>query len=125
VLNVISTNATYEESLQALEDRFRDQHFAAAYGNQLTTRTQEAGESIQNFATAVEQVAHRTHPAQPENHIKYVNMSLRAIGLLLDFIHRLVCGRQKIPKRFGDWIWIWMGQDKPTQLGPLENAPST
>jgi hypothetical protein len=28
----------------------------------------------------------------------------RAIGLVLDFIHRLVCGRQKIPQRFGDWI---------------------
>jgi hypothetical protein len=26
----------------------------------------------------------------------------RAIGLVLDFIHRLVCGRRKIPQRFGD-----------------------
>jgi hypothetical protein len=30
----------------------------------------------------------------------------RAIGLVLDFIHRLVCGRQKIPQRFGDWICL-------------------
>jgi hypothetical protein len=29
----------------------------------------------------------------------------RAIGLVLDFIHRLVCGRQKIPQRFGDWTY--------------------
>jgi hypothetical protein len=27
--------------------------------------------------------------------------SYRAIGLVLDFIPRLVCGRQKIPQRFG------------------------
>jgi hypothetical protein len=30
----------------------------------------------------------------------------RAIGFVLDFIHRLVCGRQKIPQRFGDWICL-------------------
>jgi hypothetical protein len=30
----------------------------------------------------------------------------RALGLVLDFIHRLVCGRQKIPQRFGDWICL-------------------
>jgi hypothetical protein len=30
----------------------------------------------------------------------------RAIGLVLDFIHPLVCGRQKIPQRFGDWICL-------------------
>jgi hypothetical protein len=33
-------------------------------------------------------------------------MLYRAIGLVLDFIHRLVCGRQKIPERFGDWICL-------------------
>jgi hypothetical protein len=33
-------------------------------------------------------------------------MLYRAIGLVLDFIHRLVCGRQKIPQRFGDWICL-------------------
>jgi hypothetical protein len=30
----------------------------------------------------------------------------RAVGLLLDFIHRLVWGRQKIPQRFGDSICL-------------------
>jgi hypothetical protein len=30
----------------------------------------------------------------------------RAIGLVLDFIHSLVCGRQKIPQVFGDWICL-------------------
>jgi hypothetical protein len=42
VLPRIPTNTTYEDTLQALEDRFGDQHFAAAYHCQLTTRTQKA-----------------------------------------------------------------------------------
>jgi hypothetical protein len=31
--------------------------------------------------------------------------STKAIGLVMDFIHRLVCGGQKI-QRFGDWICL-------------------
>jgi hypothetical protein len=38
----IPTNTIYGDTLQELEDRFRDQHFAAAYRCQLTTRTQKA-----------------------------------------------------------------------------------
>jgi hypothetical protein len=49
----------------------------------------------------------------------------RAIGLVLDSIHRLVCGKQNtttfrrldLSPSSGGW-----GQDKPTQLGPLERA---
>jgi hypothetical protein len=39
---------------------------------------------------------------------KYKSESIlyRAVGLVLDFIHRLVCGRQKIPQRHGDWICL-------------------
>jgi hypothetical protein len=43
VLYGIPTSKTYEETLQALEDHFGDQHFSAAYRCQLTTRTQKAG----------------------------------------------------------------------------------
>jgi hypothetical protein len=57
VLHGIPTSTTYEETLQTLEDRFGDQHFAAAYRNQLETRSQRAGESFQEFATAIEQLA--------------------------------------------------------------------
>jgi hypothetical protein len=46
VLYGIPADTTYEETLQALEDHFGDQHFAAAYCCQLTTRTQKAGESL-------------------------------------------------------------------------------
>jgi hypothetical protein len=70
VLYGIPTNTTYEETLQALEDRFGGQHFSAAYRCQLTTRTQKAGESLQDFATAIELLAHRAYPTLPEDHIR-------------------------------------------------------
>jgi hypothetical protein len=48
----------------------------------------------------------------------------RAIGLILDSIHRLVCGRQKnnVSETGSVSVLRWMGQDKPTQLGPLERV---
>jgi hypothetical protein len=70
VLYGIPTSTTYEETLQALEDRFGDQHFSAAYRCQLTTGTQKAGASLQDFATAIEQLAHRAYPTLPEDHIR-------------------------------------------------------
>jgi hypothetical protein len=65
----IPTNTTNEDTLQALEDRFRDQHFAAAYRCQLTTRIQKAGESQQDFAPAIELLAHPAYTTLPEDHI--------------------------------------------------------
>jgi hypothetical protein len=69
VLPGIPTNTSYGDTLQALEDRFGGQHFAAAYRCQLTTRTQEAGETLQDFATVTELLAHRAYPTLPEDHI--------------------------------------------------------
>jgi hypothetical protein len=70
VLHGIPTHATYDETLQTLEDRFEDQHLAAAFRSQLKTKTQRAGESLQDFATAIEQLAHRVYPTLPEEHIR-------------------------------------------------------
>lgn len=70
VLHGILTNATYEESLQALEDRFVDRHFAAAYRSELKMRTQRALESLQDFAMAIEQLAHHAYPTLPEDCIR-------------------------------------------------------
>jgi hypothetical protein len=67
VLHRVPKGATYEENLEALEDSFGDQYLVAAFRSQLKTRTQ--GESLQEFATAVEQLAHRAYPALPEDHI--------------------------------------------------------
>jgi hypothetical protein len=68
VLHGIPTNMNYEGTLQALEDWFGDQHFAASYRCQLTT-TQEAGESLQDFAMEIEQLTHRAYPTLPEEHV--------------------------------------------------------
>jgi hypothetical protein len=68
VLAGIAINTPYEDNLQTLEDRFGDQHFATAYRCQLATR-QKDGESLQEFATAIELLAHRAYPTLPEDHI--------------------------------------------------------
>jgi hypothetical protein len=60
-LHWVPTGATYEEAINALEDRFGDQHLAAAYRSQPKVRTQKAGESPHEFATAIKQLA--TAPA--------------------------------------------------------------
>jgi hypothetical protein len=70
VLHGVPRGATYEEAIEALEDRFGDQHLAAAYRSQLKARTQKAGESQQEFAIAIEQLAHRAYLALPEDHVR-------------------------------------------------------
>ena len=69
VLPGIPTNTAYQDTLQALEDRFGDQHFAAAYRCQLTTRIQNPGESLQDFATAIEMLARRAYPNLPADYV--------------------------------------------------------
>jgi TolA-binding protein len=76
VLYGIPPSTTYEETLQALEDRFGGQHFSEAYRCQLTSRIQEAEESLQDFATAIEQLAHRAYPTLPEGHIRRVQCNV-------------------------------------------------
>jgi hypothetical protein len=66
VLPGIPTNTTYENTLQALEDRFGDKHFDVAYPCQARTRTQKAGESMQDFATAIELPTHMPTPLYPK-----------------------------------------------------------
>jgi hypothetical protein len=69
VLPGIPTNTTYEDTLRALEDRFGDQHFAAAYCCQLTSRRQNPEESLQGFATAIEMLALRAYPNLPADYV--------------------------------------------------------
>jgi hypothetical protein len=70
MLNWISKGATYEEVLQALEYCFGEELFAAAYRSQLKVRTQKARQSLQDFATAIQQLARRSYPASPEEHLR-------------------------------------------------------
>jgi hypothetical protein len=70
VIHGVPKGATYEETLEALEDHFEDHHQAAGYRSQLKTRTQGVGDSLQEFTTAVEQLAHHSYPALLEDHVR-------------------------------------------------------
>jgi hypothetical protein len=60
------------------------------------------------LAGRIEENHERLQLGQPDsNRVRpEFNVQYRAIGLVLDFIHRLVCGRQIIQQRFGDWICL-------------------
>jgi hypothetical protein len=96
VLYEIPTSATYGEILQILEDRFGDQHFAVNYRCQLKTRTQMVGESLQDFAMAIEELVHRAYPALPEDHIRTEAGNAFADGVKDPFIKmQLLLGGEK------------------------------
>jgi hypothetical protein len=69
VLHGILTNATFDETLQALEDRFGDQHFAAAFRSQLKTRTQSRRIPTE-FCHSYRTVGPSAYPTLPEEHIR-------------------------------------------------------
>jgi hypothetical protein len=70
VLHGAPKGATYEETLEVLEDRFGDWHLSAAYHSQVKTKTQGVRDFLQEFATAIEQLAHHAYRALPEDHIR-------------------------------------------------------
>jgi hypothetical protein len=68
VLYGIPKIITYEDALQALEDFFGDQLFAAVIAS--TKNEDKACRRIPaEFFTAVEQLVHRAYPTLPEGHI--------------------------------------------------------
>jgi hypothetical protein len=69
VLHGISKCTIYEETFQALNDRFRDKYFAAAYRREQKERTDNL-ESPCKTATTIEQIAQRTYPNLPETTLR-------------------------------------------------------
>ena len=55
----VPAEAKYEDIVGALQDRFGDHHLAAAYWSQIKARVQASSETLQEFAAAVQQLAHR------------------------------------------------------------------
>jgi hypothetical protein len=49
---------SYEDIVGALKDRFGDNQLVAAYRSQLKSRIEMSGETLQEFAAAVEQLSH-------------------------------------------------------------------
>ena len=64
ILHTVPAEATYEDIVGELRDRFGDQ-LAAAYRSQLMARALASGETLQEFAAAVEQLPHRAFVGLP------------------------------------------------------------
>jgi hypothetical protein len=55
----LPAEASYEDIVGALQDRFGDHQLAMVYRSQLKARVQMSDETLQEFAEAVEQLPHR------------------------------------------------------------------
>ncbi|XP_069682596.1 fibronectin-binding protein PlpA-like [Periplaneta americana] len=69
ILHSVPEDGTAAEIMAALEGRYGDHQLAAAFRTQLKTRVQQSGESLQEFAMAVEQLAHKDLRGLPNDFI--------------------------------------------------------
>jgi len=58
ILHTLPTEATYEDIVRALWDRFVDHQLVVAYWSQPKARVQASDETLKGFAATVEQLAH-------------------------------------------------------------------
>jgi hypothetical protein len=82
----VAKGTTHEETIRAIEDQFGDQKLAAGCCNQPRTRTQDNGESLQEFDSAIEQLTRCAFPALHEDHVhrgpgKAFSSSIRDQGI--------------------------------------------
>jgi hypothetical protein len=66
ILHGIPTEATYEKVTAVSENRYSDHHTEEVFQAQKKRRTQCIKGSMQEFATAIEYLAHRAHVELPE-----------------------------------------------------------
>ncbi|KAJ4449439.1 hypothetical protein ANN_00838 [Periplaneta americana] len=69
ILHSVPEDGAATEIMAALEGRYGDHQLAAAFRTQLNTRVQQSGESLQEFAMAVEQLAHKALRDLPPNFV--------------------------------------------------------
>jgi hypothetical protein len=69
ILHGVPRGSKYKESIGATEDRFGERSLTTGYHNQLKILTQDNGESLQKFATTIEQLTHHAFPALHEDHV--------------------------------------------------------
>jgi hypothetical protein len=69
ILHSVPTEATYEDIVEALKDSYADLQPAAAYRSQLKARTQANGETLQEFAAAIDKLARRAFVGLPVEHM--------------------------------------------------------
>jgi hypothetical protein len=70
ILHSVPTEATYEDIVEALIDSYADLQPASAYRSQLKARTQANGETLQEFAAAIERLARRAFVGLPAEHVQ-------------------------------------------------------
>jgi hypothetical protein len=70
ILHSVPAKASYEDIVGVLQNRFGDHQLAAAYRSQLKVRVQMRDEREQEFAAAVEQLAHRALVGLPVGFIQ-------------------------------------------------------
>jgi hypothetical protein len=70
ILHSIPAEASYEDIVGALRNRFGDHQLAAAYRSHLKARVQTGGETLQEFAAAAEELAHQAFVGLPVDHIQ-------------------------------------------------------
>jgi hypothetical protein len=71
VLHSVSTEARYENTTVAPEEgQYGHHQLVAAYTSQLKTRAQLTGESLQESAATITQLAHCTHTGLPQYYIR-------------------------------------------------------
>jgi hypothetical protein len=66
----VPAEESYEDIVGALQDRFGDHQLAAAYRSYLKARVQTSGETLQEFAAAIERLAHRALVGLPVGYIQ-------------------------------------------------------
>ena len=59
ILLNVPAKATHEDIVVSLWNRFRHHQLAAAHRSQLKARVQTSGETLKEFAAAIDQLAHR------------------------------------------------------------------
>ena len=65
ILHNVPAEATYDDIVGAFRDRYGEHQVAAAYRPQLKGRVHKSGETLQDFAAAVEQLANRALVGHP------------------------------------------------------------
>jgi hypothetical protein len=61
ILHNVPTGATYGEATEGLENCYGDHHLEAAFHSQLKRKTQLIRETLQEFAIAIDYLAHHAH----------------------------------------------------------------
>jgi hypothetical protein len=66
ILHGIPTGAMYVQVTEALGNRYSDRHLKAAFHSQLRRKTHYVEEFLQEFAIAIDHLAHSNHAELPE-----------------------------------------------------------